>query len=73
MVFSPISEIAYIGRNPPYVVSFVMFFITSVVVAVVAKKSFAALMVLRFLQGFFGSPILASGGASLEDIYDWHR
>jgi hypothetical protein len=24
---------------------------------------------LRFLQGFFGSPCLASGGASLGDMY----
>lgn len=70
MFFSPLSEIAYIGRNPPYLVSFVLFFAVSIVTAVVAEQSFAALIVLRFLQGFFGSPILASGGASLEDIYD---
>jgi MFS family permease len=28
------------------------------------------MMVLRFLQGFFGSPILSTGGASLSDISD---
>ncbi|KAK5946537.1 hypothetical protein PMZ80_000680 [Knufia obscura] len=70
MLFSPVSEIAYIGRNPPYLVSFVCFLVISVITAVVANKSFAALIVMRFLQGFFGSPILASGGASLDDIYD---
>jgi DHA1 family multidrug resistance protein-like MFS transporter len=28
-----------------------------------------AFMFLRFLQGFLGSPILATGGASLSDVY----
>lgn len=54
MLFSPLSEIAMIGRNPPYITSFVLFFIVSIIAAVV--DNFAALMVLRFLQGFFGSP-----------------
>jgi len=63
------SEIAFIGRSPPYVISFTLFFIVSIVVAVV--DNFPAILVLRFLQGFFGSPCLASGGASLQDIYDW--
>jgi len=71
MLFSPISEIGYIGRNPPYIVSFVLFFVVSILTATVGDRSFAGLIVLRFLQGFYGSPILASGGASLEDIYDW--
>ncbi len=29
----------------------------------------AGLLILRFLQGFFGSPALATGGASLQDMY----
>lgn len=45
---------------------------TSILVSTLGDKSFAGLIVLRFLQGFFGSPILASGGASLQDIYDWN-
>ncbi|KAE8446636.1 hypothetical protein EG329_011829 [Mollisiaceae sp. DMI_Dod_QoI] len=71
MIFSPLSEIAMIGRNPPYVISFILFFVVSIITAVV--DNFAALMVLRFLQGFFGSPCLASGGASLQDIYSWSQ
>ena len=71
MFFSPLSEIGYIGRNPPYLVSFVLFFAVSLLTVVLGDRSFSGLIVLRFLQGFFGSPILASGGASLEDIYDW--
>ena len=31
--------------------------------------NFAGLLVLRFLQGFFGSPCLATGGASLQDMF----
>lgn len=31
--------------------------------------NFAGLIVLRFLQGFFGSPCLATGGATLQDMY----
>jgi MFS transporter, DHA1 family, multidrug resistance protein len=71
LLFSPISEIYYVGRNPPYLVSFICFIAISVVTAVVADKSFAGLIICRFLQGYFGSPILASGGASVEDLYDW--
>jgi DHA1 family multidrug resistance protein-like MFS transporter len=71
MLFSPLSEIATIGRNPPYILSFVLFFIVSIITAVV--DNFAALMVLRFFQGFFGSPCLASGGASIQDMYSWSQ
>jgi len=70
MFFSPISEIPFVGRNPPYLFSFVLFFIVSIILAVV--DSFAAIVVLRFLQGLFGSPALASGAASIEDIYDMY-
>jgi MFS transporter, DHA1 family, multidrug resistance protein len=71
MLFSPLSEIAYVGRNPPYLFSFAVYFIISIILAAVANQSFAGLIVLRVLQAFFGSPILASGGASVDDI--WSR
>lgn len=71
MFFSPVSEISWVGRNPPYLVSFVLFFIVSIVLAVV--DNFPAIVVLRFLQGLFGSPALASGAASIEDIYDMYE
>ena len=31
--------------------------------------SYASLLVLRFLTGFMGSPCLATGGASMGDLY----
>jgi DHA1 family multidrug resistance protein-like MFS transporter len=67
LLFSPLSEIPSIGRNPPYILSFGVFVILCIPTALV--DSVAGLMVLRFLQGFFGSPCLATGGASLQDIY----
>lgn len=67
LIFSPISEIPVIGRNFPYVISFGIFVILSVPTALV--KNLGGLLVLRFLQGFFGSPCLATGPATLQDIY----
>ncbi|KAJ5860356.1 uncharacterized protein N7529_007666 [Penicillium soppii] len=67
LIFSPLSEIPVIGRNPVYIVTMFLFVIISIPTALV--DNFAGLMVLRFLQGFFGSPCLASGGASIGDMY----
>lgn len=69
MVFSPLSEIAILGRNTPYWLTYFLCLIVSVIVAVVDK--FSAFLVFRFVQGFLGSPILATGAASMDDIYDW--
>ncbi|KAF2716178.1 putative caffeine resistance protein 5 [Polychaeton citri CBS 116435] len=67
LLFSPLSEIPSIGRNPPYIISFGIFVILCIPTALV--DNIPGLLVLRFLQGFFGSPCLATGGASLQDIY----
>lgn len=67
LLFSPLSEIPVIGRNPIYIVTMFLYVIISIPAAV--PHNYAGLMVLRFLQGFFGSPCLASGGASFQDMY----
>jgi DHA1 family multidrug resistance protein-like MFS transporter len=67
LLFSPLSEIPIIGRNPPYIISYAIFVILLIPTALV--DNFAGLIVLRFLQGFFGSPCLATGGATLQDVY----
>ncbi|KAK5716867.1 hypothetical protein LTR17_016318 [Elasticomyces elasticus] len=67
LLWSPLSEIPSIGRNPPYMITMGVFVILLVPSALV--QNFAGLLVLRFLQGFFGSPCLATGGASLQDMY----
>jgi DHA1 family multidrug resistance protein-like MFS transporter len=56
-----------IGRNPPYMATFAIFVILCVPTALV--NNIAGLLILRFLQGFFGSPCLATGGASVGDIF----
>ncbi|GLA17646.1 hypothetical protein AnigIFM63309_005817 [Aspergillus niger] len=67
MFFSPLSEIPRIGRSLPYVISFIFYCILSIPTAL--SPSATGFYVLRFLQGFFGSPCLATGGASIADIY----
>ncbi|KAK9235500.1 major facilitator superfamily domain-containing protein [Lipomyces kononenkoae] len=67
LIFAPLSEIPTLGRNGPYIVTFALFVILTVPTALV--ENFAGLLVLRFLLGFIGSPCLANGGASLQDIY----
>lgn len=67
LLWSPLTEIPAIGRNPPYMITLIIFVILQVPTALV--NNFAGLCVLRFLAGFFGSPPLATGGASLQDMY----
>lgn len=66
LVFSPLSEIPVVGRNAPYVITLTLFVILCVPTALV--DNFAGLLVLRALLGFFGSPALATGGASYGDF-----
>jgi DHA1 family multidrug resistance protein-like MFS transporter len=66
LLFAPLSEIASIGRNWVYVPTFFLFVILSIPTAFV--ENYAGLLVLRFLTGFFGSPCLANGGASVGDM-----
>ncbi|KAJ5749186.1 uncharacterized protein N7511_010882 [Penicillium nucicola] len=67
LFFSPLSEIPRIGRNIPYVISFALFCVISIPTAIAPNA--IGFYFLRFLQGFFGSPCLATGGASIADIY----
>jgi DHA1 family multidrug resistance protein-like MFS transporter len=67
LIWSPLSEIPAIGRNPPYMITFALFVILTVPTAL--AKNIGGLIVLRFLQGFFGSPCLATGGATLQDMF----
>jgi DHA1 family multidrug resistance protein-like MFS transporter len=66
LLFAPLSEIASIGRNWVYIPTFILFVILSIPTA--AVDNYAGLLVLRFLTGFFGSPCLANGGASVGDM-----
>ena len=67
MLWAPLSEIPIIGRSPVYAATMALFTILSLPTALV--NNFAGLLVLRFLQGFFGSPCLAIGAATMQDMY----
>jgi DHA1 family multidrug resistance protein-like MFS transporter len=61
------SEIPVIGRAIPYVISLFIFVVLQVPTAVV--HGIAGFMILRFLAGLVGSPPLATGGASVQDVF----
>jgi DHA1 family multidrug resistance protein-like MFS transporter len=67
MVWAPLSEVPQIGRMPVYIFTLAMFVVLQVPTAL--ATNYGMLMAFRFLTGFFGSPILATGGATIADIY----
>ncbi len=69
LLWAPLSEIAVIGRNWVYVPTLFLFVILSIPTAVV--DNYAGLLVLRFLTGFFGSPCLSNGGATIGDMVSY--
>ena len=71
LLWSPLSEIPSLGRNSLYIFTFAIFIILLIPTALV--NNFPGLVVLRFLLGFFGSPCLATGPASLGDMYGFGK
>lgn len=67
LVLSPLTEIPSIGRNAPYLITLAIYVVLQVPAALI--NSFSGFLVIRFLQGFFGSPPLATGGASVGDMF----
>lgn len=71
LLFSPLSEIPSIGRNIPYITSFTLFVIMAVPTAL--TPTYGGLLALRFITGFLGSPCLATGGATVQDIFSFMK
>jgi MFS transporter, DHA1 family, multidrug resistance protein len=67
MLWSPLSEIPGVGRNPVYLITFTLMVILCIPTALVS--SYGGFLALRFFLGFFGSPALATGGATMADMY----
>ncbi|KAK9775980.1 putative Major facilitator superfamily (MFS) profile domain-containing protein [Seiridium cardinale] len=67
MLWSPMSEIPQTGRNPIYIITLALFVVLQVPTAL--ATNFGMLLAFRFLTGFIGSPSLATGGASIGDMY----
>lgn len=68
MFLSPLSEIPQLGRTSVYIITLALFVIVQV--PTIFARSLGALLPLRFIAGFIGSPPLATGGASLADIWE---
>jgi len=66
MVWAPLSEVPQIGRMPVYISTLAVFVVLQVPTAL--ATNYGMLMAFRFLSGFFGSPILAMGGATVADL-----
>ncbi|PBK69021.1 MFS general substrate transporter [Armillaria solidipes] len=71
MFLAPLQELPGIGRNPVYMATLFLFVIFQVPVAV--AKNMSTVLAFRFLTGFVGSPALATGGASMADVYSTHQ
>lgn len=67
MILSPLTEISFVGRLWPYIFSIGIFVILQVPTVLV--NNIGGYLVLRFLAGFLGSPVLATGGATMGDIW----
>jgi DHA1 family multidrug resistance protein-like MFS transporter len=71
LFLSPMTEIPAVGRTMPYIITLALFCILQVPTALVTN--FAGFAILRFLAGFIGSPPLATGGASIQDVFMPHK
>lgn len=61
------SEIPAIGRTIPYILCTIIFVVLQVPTAL--ATNIAGFMILRFIGALFASPPLATGGATMADIY----
>ena len=61
------SEMPFIGRNPVYIGTLFAFVLLQL--AVIYARNFSMLLAFRFITGFVGSPVLATGGATIADLY----
>jgi DHA1 family multidrug resistance protein-like MFS transporter len=67
MLFSPMSEMPTIGRSRIYFWTLFVFVLLQLPTGYATNMPM--LLVFRFLTGFFGGPVLATGGATILDIY----
>lgn len=65
LIFAPLSEVY--GRNPVYRTTLALFVLFNLGCAL--SPNIAALLVFRFLCGFFGSPTVTNSGGSLTDLW----
>lgn len=57
----------FFGRNPIYIGTLLAFVLLQL--GVIYAQNFGMLLAFRFITGFIGSPVLATGGATIADMY----
>ena len=67
MLWSPLSEAPNVGRNPVYIVTLAIFLLLQIPIAL--ASNIETVLIFRFLASFFGSPAMALGGATVNDMY----
>lgn len=67
MFLAPLQELPQFGRNTIYMASFFLFIIFQI--PIITATNIQTILAFRFLTGFFGSPALATGAASMGDFY----
>lgn len=67
MLLAPLSEMPPIGRMPVYIITHLIFL--ALQFPIIYAPNIGTLLALRFITGFIGSPVLATGGASLADMF----
>lgn len=65
MLLSPLSEVAFVGRQPIFVWTFFIF--TFIQLGCATVNNIVGLIILRFFAGVFCSPLLTHAGASIFD------
>ena len=65
MFLTPLQEMASYGHNPVYIIGLAIFILFNV--PIVVSHNFSILLTFRFFTGFIGSPVLATGGASMAE------
>ncbi|KDE03972.1 hypothetical protein MVLG_05541 [Microbotryum lychnidis-dioicae p1A1 Lamole] len=67
MFLAPLQEMPRQGRTPVYIIGLLFFFIFQF--PIVFAPNMATILVFRFASGFAGSPAIATGGASMFDLF----
>lgn len=67
LLLAPLQETPAIGRTPVYIITLFLFVLFTL--GTVFVNNLPGLVILRFLAGFVGSPALATGGASMSDVW----
>ncbi|KAF8865556.1 MFS general substrate transporter [Acephala macrosclerotiorum] len=67
MLFSPMSEMPQIGRSGIYFYTLLAFVLLQLPTGYAINMPM--FLTFRFLTGFFGGPVLATGGATIADMY----